>query len=122
MSHIVQITTQVKDAAAVEAACRRLELPPPTQGTFMFFSGEVSGLGVNLPGWRYPAVCDLVTGEVRYDNFNERWGKQQELGRFLQSYAVEKTKIESRRQGHSVTEQLLEDGSIKLTVNVEGQA
>ena len=49
------------------------------------------------------------------------WGKQEELNRFLQSYAVEKTKIESRRQGHSVTEQTLEDGSIKLTVHVGGE-
>ncbi len=122
MSHIVQITAQVKDAVAAEAACRRLELPPPTQGTFMLFSGEVSGLGIHLPGWRFPAVCNLTKGDVLYDNYRERWGKTQELHRFLQAYSVEKTKIESRRRGHSVTEQLLEDGSIKLTVNVEGQA
>lgn len=120
MSHIVQITTQVKDAAAVQAACRRLQLPEPAQGTFRLFSGVVTGLGVNLPGWKYPAVCDLATGEIRYDNYRERWGKQQEFDNFLQAYACEKTKIESRRRGHSVTEQTLEDGSIKLTINVEG--
>ena len=122
MSHIVQIRTQVKDALAAQAACRRLGLPDPSPGTFRLFSGEVAGLGINLPGWRYPVVCDLSTGEIRYDNFNERWGQQQELHRFLQRYAVEKTTIESRRQGHSVTEQTLEDGSIKLTVNVGGDA
>ena len=96
MSHIVQITTQVKDAAAVQAACRRLQIPEPVQGTFRLFSGEATGLGVNLPGWRYPAVCDLAIGEIRYDNFGERWGKQQELAKFLQAYACEKAKIESR--------------------------
>ena len=122
MSHIVQITTQVKDTEAAQAACERLGLPDPSPGTFMLFSGEVAGLGINLPGWRFPVVCDLTTGEMRYDNFHERWGQQQELHRFLQSYAVEKAKIESRRQGHSVTEQTLEDGSIKLTVHVGGAA
>ncbi len=121
MSHIVHIKTQVKDAEAARAACQRLHLSEPTQGTFRLFSGEVTGLGVNLPGWRYPAVCDLATGEVRYDTFRERWGKQEELHRFLQTYAVERTKIESRRRGHSVTEQPLEDGSIKLTVHVGDQ-
>jgi hypothetical protein len=118
MSHIVQITTQVKDAVAVQAACERLGLPLPSQGTFRLFSGEATGLGVNLPRWRYPAVCDLQTGQVRYDHFNGRWGDPQRLADFLQAYAAEKVKIESRRQGHSVTEQPLEDGSIKLTVHV----
>jgi hypothetical protein len=33
-------------------------------------------------------------------------------------YAVEKTKLEGRRQGHSVTEQTLGDGSIKLTLHL----
>ena len=33
-----------------------------------------------------------------------------------------KTKIEARRQGHSVTEQRLDDGSVKLTVSVGGEA
>ena len=29
MSHIVRVQTQVKDAAAVQAACQRLGLPAP---------------------------------------------------------------------------------------------
>ena len=35
-------------------------------------------------------------------------------------YAVEKCRIEARRKGHSVTEQALTDGSIRLVVGVEG--
>jgi hypothetical protein len=46
------------------------------------------------------------------------WGDKRELDRFLQAYAVEKARIEARRQGHTVTEQSLADGSIKLTVQV----
>jgi hypothetical protein len=48
------------------------------------------------------------------------WGAQRELDRFLQAYAVEKTRLEARRQGHSVSEQALADGSISLTVTVNG--
>ena len=47
---------------------------------------------------------------------------QQELDRFLQAYAVERAKSEARRQGHSVTEQPLADGSIKLTIQLAGGA
>lgn len=42
------------------------------------------------------------------------WGEQVHLDRFLQSYAVEKTRIEARKKGMSVSEQLLQDGSVKL--------
>tara|TARA_A100001391_G_scaffold184123_1_gene151752 strand:- start:164 stop:325 length:162 start_codon:yes stop_codon:yes gene_type:complete len=47
-----------------------------------------------------------------------RWGKQERLDEFLQAYAVERATLEARKNGHSVTEQVLEDGAIKLTVNV----
>ena len=120
MSHIVTIKTEVRDATAVQAACRRLGLCEPVQGKARLFSGEVSGLLVNLPDWQYPVVCDLGSGQVRFDNFEGRWGDQKELDRFLQAYAVEKAKIEARRKGHTVTEQPLADGSIKLTIQVSG--
>ena len=122
MSHIVTIQTQVRDGVAVAAACQRLDLSQPVQGRFRLFSGEVAGLGVQLPGWRYPVVCQTQTGEVKFDNFEGRWGEQRHLDAFLQGYAVEKAKLEARRRGHSVIEQSLADGSIKLTVQVGGAA
>lgn len=120
MSHIVTIKTEVRDANAVRAACRRLSLAEPVQGRTKLFSGEVEGLAVQLPDWIYPVVCNLSSGQVRYDNFNGRWGDQTCLSRFLQSYAVEKTKIEARKKGHLVTETPLSDGSIRLTIQVQG--
>ena len=50
------------------------------------------------------------------------WGEQAQLDRFLQAYTVERAKLESRRKGHTCTEQQLADGSIKLTINVGGAA
>jgi hypothetical protein len=120
MSHIVEIKTEVRDPVAIRAACERLKLPPPVQGTFELFSGSVTGIGVKLPGWRYPAVCDTATGQVRYDNYGGAWGDQSQLDRLLQRYAIEKATIEARRKGHTVTEQSLSDGSIKVTVQVGG--
>ena len=118
MSHVVQIATQVRDAAAVRAGCRRLELDDPVEGEVKLFSEVVSGLAVQLRDWRYPVVFNTATGETKFDNYQGHWGKQERLDEFLQAYAVERTKIEARRKGYSVVEQSLQDGSIKLSLTV----
>lgn len=122
MSHIVKIQTQVRDPVAIAAACLRLSLVAPAQGTAKLYDGQYTGWCVELPGWRYPVICNTTSGELKYDNFQGHWGEQNQLDRFLQAYAVEKAKIEARRQGHSVIEQLLDNGSIKLTIQVGGAA
>ena len=60
------------------------------------------------------------SGEVRFDNFGGHWGDQRELDKLLQSYAVERTRLEARRAGHTLLEQSLPDGSVKLTIQVKG--
>ena len=99
MSHIVEIQTEVRDASAVRAGCNRLGLQPPNEGT-----------------------CELDPGKVQYANFQGRWGDPKRLDEFMQAYAVERAKLEARKQGHAVTEQQLADGSIKVTVQVGGAA
>jgi hypothetical protein len=121
MSHIVTIRTQIRDAAALAAACRRLGLAEPVQGTAQLFASEAAGLIVRLPQWQYPVVIDTATGSINYDNFNGLWGEQSQLDRLLQAYAVEKAKLEARRAGYSVAEKPLADGSVHLTVQIGGQ-
>ena len=122
MSHIVEIKTEVRDEAAVKAACVRLQIPTPEHKTVRLFNATATGLCVQLPGWNYPVVASLETGQVQYDNYGGHWGRQEELNKFLQGYAVEKAKIEARKKGHMVTETSLQDGSIKVTVRVGGAA
>ena len=122
MSHIVSIKAELRDHAAVSAACRRLDLPPPLVGTAQLFSGQATGLIVRLPDWTYPVVIDTASGQIHYDNYNGAWGDQAQLDRLLQIYAVEKTRLEARKKGHQVTEQSLADGSIRLTIRVGGGA
>lgn len=122
MSHIVSIQTEVRDPVAIRSACDRLKLPEPVFGQTKLFSSSATGWAVRLPEWRYPVVADVNTGKLAYDDYNGRWGEQKQLERFLQGYAVEKAKIEARKKGHSVIEQPMEDGSIKLTVSVGGAA
>jgi hypothetical protein len=116
------IQTEVRDAAAVAAACRKLGLPEPVRGTATLFDGEAAGLLVRLPAWAYPVVCDTATGTLRYDNYGGAWGSPEHLDRFLQRYAVEKAAIEARKKGYAVSEEALADGSVKLTVRVTGGA
>ena len=122
MSHIVTVVTRIHDPAAVAAACARLNLAAPVQGTVQLYSGEASGLIVQLPGWEYAVAIDTLTGTIRYDNYGGAWGDPAQLDRFQQAYAVEKARIAARKRGHSVVEQALPDGSIKLTIHVGGAA
>ena len=116
MSHIVQIQTEVRDPVAVTTACARLGLPVPRHRTVKLYNAEATGLAVELPRWRYPVVCQTETGQLRYDNFGGRWGEQSALDRLLQIYAVEKAKLEARKQGYGVSERTLENGSILVQV------
>jgi hypothetical protein len=119
MSHLVTIEPRIQDTAAISAACQRLGLPQPVQGTANLYSGEVSGLLLHLPGWQYPAVIDPLSGKVQYDNYDGDWGELAHLNSFLQAYAVEKAKVEARKKGYQVSEQTLSDGSIRVQI-VEG--
>jgi hypothetical protein len=122
LSHIVEIKTQIRDEAAVKAACTRLQIPTPEHKTVRLFNATATGLCIQLPGWSYPVVANLQTGQLQYDNYNGHWGEQSRLNQFLQAYAVEKAKIEARKKGHSVSETRLQDGSIRVTVRVGGAA
>jgi hypothetical protein len=122
LSHIVTIKTEVRDGAAVAAACHRLAWPAPAMGTAQLYSGQATGLLVRLPDWLYPVVIDADTGTIRYDNYGGAWGDEQHLHRFVQAYVVERSRIEARRKSYATTEQSLADGSIMVEIEVGGQA
>jgi hypothetical protein len=122
LSHIVQIQTEVRDPAAVHAACRRLGLLEPANGTARLYGGQVSGLLVQLPDWRYPVVIDTASGAIRYDNYEGCWGDEQHLHRLLQAYVVERARIEARKKNFVTSEQSLADGSILIEIEVGGHA
>jgi len=118
MSHTVTIQTQIRDFQAIQAACQRLKLSQPTQGEVRLFDRVTSGIGVQLDGWRFP-VCIESDGNLLYDNFGGFWGVPEKLDEFQQAYAVEKAKLEARKQGYHCSESVQADGSIRLNVLVE---
>src|SRR5271168_3646972 len=102
MSHLVKVQTKLRDQAAIGLACQRLGLAAPLQGTARFYSGEATGLLVQLRGWTYPLAIDTTTGAVQYDTFEGRWGEQAKLDQFMQMYAVEKCRQEARAKGYAL--------------------
>jgi hypothetical protein len=119
VSHILSIRTEIRDINAISAACRRLKLDAPIRGDHTLYDGTYQGIGVKLPGWSYPIVIQ-ENGEVKYDNYGGRWGNVKELNTFTQVYAVEKTKLEARKNGYLAQESTLADGSIRVTLSKLG--
>jgi hypothetical protein len=117
MSHIVTVNTQLRDQTAIAAACRRLNLTEPIQGKAQMYAGEIEGLLVQLPGWKYPLAINVQTGQIQHDNFEGHWGDQEHLDTFMQAYAVELVRLEARKKGYLVSEQQLQDGCIKLQIH-----
>ena len=118
MSHTVTIKTKITDIQAIQAACKRLKLPQPTQGEVRLFDRVAQGIGVQLDGWRFP-ICVESDGNLLFDNFGGFWGLPDKLDQFQQAYAVCKATIEARKQGYTCQELVLADGSIRLNVLVE---
>ena len=116
MSHVVTVRMEIRDRAAIEAACRRLGLAAPQEGRHRLYAEQREGLAVRLPEWRYPVVCDLETGELHYDTYRGRWGDEKHLDAFRQAYAVERARAEARKAGAQMAETRLKDGSIRITI------
>jgi len=116
------VETQIRDVIALRQACNHLQLEPPIHKTYELYNSTETGWGVHLRDWKYPVVFKVETSEAAFDNYEGRWGNPERLDELIQRYAAEKTKIEARRQGYTVTEQSLADGSVKLTVCVGGEA
>lgn len=121
MSHTVTVKADVRSKQAIAAACQRLGLAAPVEGTHLLYerSKSINGVAVSLPNWNYPVVFNTETGDVAYDNFGGHWGNISEYEKFMQAYSVCRTMQEASLQGYMATEETLPDGSVKITVNVE---
>jgi hypothetical protein len=115
MSHVTTVAVEFKDLEALEIAARKLGAPFAREETVRFMDGNtVTGPSVRLAGWQYPVV--LEGKKLHMDNYGGRWGKPAELDRLKQTYAIEVTKKQARKQGFRVRETQASDGTVKLTL------
>lgn len=119
MSHTVKVKVNMTDKSLIIAVAKKLGYHCE-EGRHRQYGGEQEGLGISLPGWRFPVVIQ-DNGEMAYDNFNGNWGSMEEFNKFQAHYGAEKVRSEALRMGYEVTESYNEQTSdIELTINVGG--
>lgn len=116
MSHTLKVKTKFTDLAIAEATARELHCEIVRGNVKLFDGTTVNGIGVKLPGWRYPVAIDGKTGDASFDNYGGSWGKTCELDKFTQLYAVNKTTAEARRKGWMVSRTVQSNGTVKLNI------
>jgi len=89
MSHTLKIKVEIKDEQALIASAQKIGATILGDGSHRLYGGVVNGFGVQLPGWTYPTVVNLQTGELSYDNYNGAWGNQGVLDGLIHEYSTE---------------------------------
>lgn len=122
MSHFTTIQTQIRDEAALRAACREMGFSVESKSEARgFSSNRIKGdLVIRLKG-----PYDIAVNQQQDGTFGltcDWWDGRVErevganYGRLLQLYAVHKAQAEARRKGYTTRRQTLGDGSIKLVI------
>jgi len=120
MSHITTRKTAFRNADIVKKACERTGTTCHGMGEFRLYQKALHGFGVTFPGWKFPCVIDLATGEAQHDNYNGRWGKMEAYDQFAQAYSVEAVRAKATTGGYTLREEVLANGSIKCTIGIDG--
>ena len=122
MSHFTTIQTQIRDIAALKAACGEL-------GLELLEHAKARGYGrstrrgdhvIRLKGPydiavnQHPDASFGLTTDWWQGHVEREVGKG--FGRLLQLYGVCKAQAEARRKGYTTRRQTLKDGAIKLTI------
>lgn len=115
MSHITTCKVEMTEIAHLEAAIKHLGLRTIGTKVHDLFAGQkAEGLGILLDDWRYPLVINVKTGEAKYDNYNGGWGKQVELDKLVQRYALAATEAKAKDEGYLYEERLQENGDVEV--------
>jgi len=69
------------------------------KGIFRLYQTVEEGIGVYLPGWKYPIVIKK-DGTIAYDNYNGKWGNIFYLNKLKKEYAFQSAKYEMERKGY----------------------
>ena len=138
MSHVSSIQLIITDLDSLDQACSDLGHTLVRNATeFQAYYKEKcvhkispkDGLGYDC-GLRYAAVVDGEVKEVEqdkaqgfclsWDNFRGKHGIDPNA--IMQRYGVHVTKKKAAEQGYRVNEETLENGTVRLTVQVDGTA
>ena len=139
MSHITEISVEIKDLDSLEAACKEMGLELVRgQARYKWFGRFVGGApmpagmteaemgrcnhAIRIPGNAQAyeiGVCQQGGNFVlRWDSWQGGYGMQdivgKDAGKLSQAYAVQVASKQARRQGMSVVQTRLADGRVQL--------
>jgi hypothetical protein len=116
VSHTTTIELEIKSLSALATACRETSTPFEEMTSVRLFDGTlVEDCFAFTPlGWKYPVAAK--DGQLKYDNYEGKWGEDSELNRVKQRYAVNVQKEAARSRGYRVHEERLAGGKVKLVV------
>lgn len=118
MSHVATVSIRIK---APQTLCKVLqnqgiEVKQGNHKVKLFNTDVNAEMSFQLKGWQHR--CAVTGEEIKYDNYNGNWGKQEHMDKVLQDYAVEVAKEQTASEGYSLeSQQVLADGSVELVVN-----
>jgi hypothetical protein len=98
MSHTVKVNIELNNREALLAAVQRLNWRVLGEGSYELFSSSESGLGIQIPGWRYPIVIK-DNGTVAFDDYNGCWGNRADIEKLRAEYAIETARLAAEAQG-----------------------
>lgn len=114
MSHTVSVSVSMTNRAALHAAATHLGLQFVGEANHALFDGQHQGLAFKLDGWHFPVVINPELGTAKYDNYGERWGKQDKLDELVQRYSCEVARLEAAAQGWYYNEAVQANGDIHV--------
>lgn len=116
MSHTAVLKVDFNDRDALKAACQRLGLTfkEGKHRAQLFDGGHDCDFSVKLPGWHYPIAIN--GDQLKYDDYNGRWGSMKELEKLQDAYSREVTVKMAQSMGMSYTEETGENGEIILNL------
>ena len=116
MSHIVKLSVEIHNLAALATACERLGYEISAERHAVHFpAGVACGYTVKIPGWRFPVVVS-DDGEVVYDNYAGRWGDTADLNRLVQEYTAQVVEMTAVSAGQTCWREQRADGTVVVVV------
>lgn len=123
-SHTVSVSVEFRSPEAFAAAAIALGGEDLGHGCHKLFEDSHTGRAVQLPGWTFPIV--LAGGELKFDNYNGKWGDQKDIDRLTAEYtlaasveAAEQLGWMTQRDGDAVTIFHPDGGTITCNENGE---
>jgi hypothetical protein len=98
MSHTVTIQIEFRNREALTQAVQRLGWRVLGEGSYELFSSTEAGLGIQIPGWRYPIVIK-GDGTIALDDYNGQWGNRADIEKLRAEYALEAARLAAEAQG-----------------------